>query len=398
MTLRICSFLLLSCCVFGCIEPYEVNTNSYSDLLVVDALITNENKNHTVRLTRSTSGVNGIPRKEAGALVIINGSDGSEEVLTEIKSGFYETDKQQFIVKEGVEYTLSIRTANGDEYKSDPCKVLAAIPIDKVHYNKKTNLNGNQSLAIMVNGALQDDQYLRWTYEEDWKFRVPYPTAIAFNANQEVVTVEPENVFCWKKASSNSIVIHSSQNLTSSVFENKIITSFRTDVSDKLTVRYSILVKQLHISEDEYKFLSKLKQSTEESDDFFGQQPYSVSGNIKSLSNPKESVLGYFQVGAVSSERVYIDATDVLGLGLPLAPSTSGCQVDTIFNDGIAFNTPYEIYESLVARGSFRMHTALFQPGEYDVVLGLILTRPACADCTVTGSEHKPDFWIEKDE
>ncbi|MCG8579530.1 MAG: DUF4249 domain-containing protein, partial [Bacteroidales bacterium] len=163
-------------------------------------------------------------------------------------------------------------------------------------------------------------------------------------------------------------------------------------VTDKLTVRYSVNIKQLTISKQEYEFWNKLKISTEDIGDVFGVQPFSITGNIKNINDGKEPVLGYFQTGSVTSERLFIDRREVSELDLPIRKYNEGCHVDTFMADGFAYNTPLEIYEALVVPGSYNLYDGVYSEMSM-AVIGLLLAPPPCSDCRITGTLSKPDFW-----
>ncbi len=61
-----------------------------------------------------------------------------------------------------------------------------------------------------------------------------------------------------------------------------------------------------------------MKQINESGGDIFDKQPFPVLTNMHSVSDPKEKVLGYFQVSSVSRKRIYITKTDVRNLDIKL--------------------------------------------------------------------------------
>jgi len=382
----------------SCLEPYDVNVSDYKDLLVVDALLTDEVKNHQVILTRSVSNLDEEPQVESGALVTIVDENNTEEVLTEIEPGVYETDKLQFVAKEGSTYTLKIRTAKGVHYASAPSTILGRTSIDKVHYKAGKEWNSDETeeldgLSILVDGNAYKGGYIRWLYDEDWKFKIPFPVRVTYNYTTGTWDyIRVQNDLCWKQSSSNHIMIHSFESQSNAVIKNKPVCFVPSEVTDKLTVRYSILVKQLSISKDEFEFWSKLKISSENVGDVFGTQPFSIVGNIKNVNDSKEPVLGYFQTGSVSSKRIYIDRITVADMNLPLIEYDHGCKVDSFVADGLSYISPLEIYEKKVVPGSYSLHDLIYNDMGMGVI-GLLLTRHECADCRITGSDQKPDFW-----
>lgn len=390
-------YLLLSILpIWSCMDPYKVDISNSENLLVVESLITDENKSHVVKISRSISDLGDVYTSEENATVIIVCNDGTEEVLTEKSPGFYVTDSLKFKVIVGNSYKLKIKTKNGDTYESDDCKMLPASTIDRVYYERKviTDVNDEliEGIQFFVDGKAGSDSYVRWLYEEVWKFAVPYPQYVTFVDNEkkdsmELVSISPQNVYCWKKSESQEIEVHSLGNQSSSLLQGKNVCFIPTGINDKFNIKYSINIKQLSISREEYNYLNKLKESTEDVDDLFGSQPYSVQGNIKNIENADEPVLGYFQMGAVSSKRVFVSWQDAMDLGLQNVIVLESCPTDTIYIDGDNFKDLYSIYEYFVLNGELVLHDRELLP------TGLILTEPQCADCRLTGSPKRPEFW-----
>jgi hypothetical protein len=233
---------------------------------------------------------------------------------------------------------------------------------------------------------------VRWIYDEDWRFRIPYPVRLDYNyslGDWEYIRIE--NEYCWKNNISNQIVIHSFANQNNSELKDKEVCFVPSEDTDKLTVRYSVNVKQLSISKQEYEFWNKLQISTENVGDVFGTQPFSITGNIKNVDDDKEPVLGYFQTGSVMAKRLYVDRADVEELNLPIMKYNAGCSIDSFEVDGYAYTSALQIYEDHVANGSYNLHDAIY--GDGLSIIGLLLARPVCSDCTKTGTLTKPDFW-----
>ena len=89
-------------------------------------------------------------------------------------------------------------------------------------------------------------------------------------------------------------------------------------------------------------------------------------------------VLGYFSVSSKSSKRIFIEE-DFSGIINNYADFIT----DTIYGD---YNPP-ELDISL--------WTLIDHPPDFGSPRTRVLTdKKGCADCTVRGTTHKPDFWI----
>jgi hypothetical protein len=169
-----------------------------------------------------------------------------------------------------------------------------------------------------------------------------------------------------------------------------------SDISDRLSIGYSILVKQYSISQNEYEFWNNLKQVNETGGDIFAKQQYAVISNIHNSKNPNERVLGFFQVSAVSLKRKNILYRDVALMGLPFySYSCKTWQFSPA--DFSRPQSPPKTWDDVYWYLSIVSDYTFVQPvysglGNTDLV-ELEFSRPECANCELFGSSLKPDFW-----
>jgi len=397
MNKYIAPFILSLWLIISCIEPYEVNNQGYRNLLVVDGLITNENKTHTVFLSRSPANSDQKAIAVTDASVSISDDLGKVTVLSEKNAGSYQTDSTSFLPEIGRIYQLHISTTDGESYLSVPCKMLPQTSITNIYYkkDKQWNLNSteeNEGLGIYLDGQGIDSLFVKWAYQEDWKFKVDLPSSYSYDSNRELDIHAPFNVQCWKKNVSNDILLYSFKDQADAEIKGKQLLFIPTMISDKLTIRYSLLVKQMTISKEEYNYWQNLKNSTEDVGDIFGRQPFSIIGNITNVTNTKEPVLGYFQVASVVSNRFYINSPVVPELNLPYYKSPFTCTLDSFFVGKNDYKSDYDIYKKEVLNGPYMLFEPIYNPFG-TAIIGLILTERRCSDCTTAGSNKKPDFW-----
>jgi hypothetical protein len=392
-----------------CIDPYTPKLSGYTSLLVVDGLITDANNSYTVRLSRTFQDLNSTPPPVTDATVFITDDVGNSSNLINRGSGIYKTDSTQFNGTPGRTYVLHIKTSDGSEYESDACLMNPVPDIDSIYFAKDQQLvnNGTQSqdgVSIYLDSKEGDNQYYRWEYEETWKFKVPSPKKFNY-----IKTDDPNNPifmpitdvkeFCWKNNQSNEILIRSVSEGQSNKITKQPILFIATDESDRLLLQYSILIKQYSISKNEFDFWNNLKQINEIGGDIFAKQPYTVLSNIKNINNPKERVLGYFQVSAVSQQRKYILYKDVALMGLPFySYPCKILQLDLLYLPQGCLNCPPPTWDDLYGHLSISLNYPFTEPifnKVSDVLLYLDFTTPECANCELTGTSKKPDFWID---
>jgi hypothetical protein len=76
--------------------------------------------------------------------------------------------------------------------------------------------------------------------------------------------------------------------------------------SEKLAVRYSILLRQYALDREGYNFYELMKKNTEDIVNIFSPQPSEIRGNINNINDSKEYVLGYVTASTVEEQRKFI--------------------------------------------------------------------------------------------
>jgi hypothetical protein len=206
--------------------------------------------------------------------------------------------------------------------------------------------------------------------------------------------------FCWKSSKSTEINTGEVYSGVSNYARMEHIKFIAPDESDRLTVQYSILVKQYSVSQKEFNFWNNLKAVNETEGDIFGSVPFAVLSNVKNKNNPAESVAGYFQVSAASEKRKFISSTEIAPLNLPrfnyncsrfsFSPSDLGR--NPITGGSYTWDEIYNMYST--APGIAFVEP--FYDSDSGTLSKLVFTSTGCADCARSGSSVKPDFWVDK--
>jgi hypothetical protein len=391
--------------VVTCIDPYTPNLKGYTSLLTVDALITDANTSCIVKLTRTMQNQNEIPPPFSDAIVYITDDEGNTNNLVNAGNGIYKTDSTEFRGIVGRTYVLHIESNDGKEYESDPCLMYPVPEIENVYFEKDQQLtnNGTQILngiSIFLDSKEGDNnQYYRWSYEETWKFKVPFPKRYNYlkGANADFpnfVPITGVKEFCWNDRQSDEILVRSINNGQVEKIKKQPVYFIPTEKSTRLLYQYTVLVNQYSISKNEYDFWNNLKQVNETGDDIFSRQPYSVLSNLHNIKNPSDRVLGYFQVSAVSQKRKNIVFDEVGYLGLPFYSSKcSSWVMDRSFWANACMCPPPtwdDVYRNMCLISDYVFTEPVFD-NTGRVLLKMIFTRPGCEKCESSVSE--PYFW-----
>jgi hypothetical protein len=212
---------------------------------------------------------------------------------------------------------------------------------------------------LNTSDAENDCKFYKWDYKETWEIFLPF---------------DIENKQCWVSQNSGNIIVKN----TTTLLENRIVRFPLMSISnetDRLAIRYSILVNQYSLNEEEYNYWSKLKLATENVGSLYDVTPASIQGNIFCIEDPDQPVLGYFSVSAKTSKRIFIDENF----------------------SGIVNRLPECIDEEFSFRPVMPQLNKLIW-----MIIDCAMCRPpyyaytydkSCADCTVRGTKTRPDYW-----
>jgi uncharacterized protein DUF4249 len=372
----------------GCIQKFQPTISSpATGYLVVEGIINSGGGPATVSLSRTTMLSDSTMAHETGATVQVEGNDNTVYPFTEQGNGIYGTP--QLLLNGSQQYRLDIKTKDGKQYLSDYTSAKTSPPIDSVNWN--TTTDGVQ-VYVNTHDPANNTIYYKWDYEETWEFHSHYFSDLEYDTTgftngkpNLIVSVSPNVNYgiytCWQTVPSSDIVIGSSAKLS-----NDVIAEFPVSLipqgSQKLSVEYSILVKQYALTADAYNFLQLMKLNTEETGSIFSTQPSQLQGNIHSASNPAEVVIGYAGFSSVQTKRIFIYNAQLTNW---TATDNSNC-MQTVY-----MNEP-DIVANVFARSLLPT-----TPVDVDFATGAVITfnatSPQCVDCRYFGTNQQPSFW-----
>jgi Domain of unknown function (DUF4249) len=366
-------FLLIDSCVTKFVP--EINDNQ--DLLVVEGMITDQPVVNTIRLSRSIPLGNRedvIPL--SGCSVIISDDYDNSYNLTEDEPGTYVTDPSEFCGIVGRSYTLKIFTNRASSYnfsyQSHSMEMIPVPAIDSIFYEKAVieeeseyrMLKEGCQIYLSTYDPTDNCKYYKYDYTETWEFHIPF--------------LDVPNRICWASNNSSSIQLKN----TSVLSENKIDRfpiKFISHETDRLSIKYSMLIDQYSLNDEEFVYWDKMRNVTQDVGSLYDITPASIPGNIYCIEDPGERVLGFFSVSAKTSKRFFIDDSFS---GLKDQYTGSICNLDTTeFN--LLFPIPelpknvWVVIDGLMDFPPFRITTSNIN----------------CYDCTTQGTLVEPLFW-----
>jgi len=390
--------VILAIAVFliTCISPYYPNVTRYENLLVVDGQLTNLPGPYKVKLSRSFRYDTHVAGQVTGAKVKIIDDSGIETPLSEINASEYSTVDSTFRGVPGKSYKLRIEI-NDKIYESGFEKMKPPIPIDKFYWEfKPSDDEGARRIQIMIDAhdPTNQNRYYGWEYDETWRFQVPID-----------VILKPEWKTCFKDQPSYFIILGTSIQKNSDIIEKQKITAIN-ESTNRLYMRYTILAKQYSYTAQTYKYISELKKQNMNQGSLYDVVPYSLTSNVRCLTNKNELVIGYFIVAGATEKRIFIDRSELPKEYNP-TDGFSDCyrgfaSVDASLKDwrldpvvDSLMKNGYQIYDSIRAPICANKPPPGVQCKTIPGIL-LFLSRSMCFNCTVTGYNEIPHFWTEK--
>ncbi len=380
-------YIILISLLLGCKEKYiSPYTSPATGYLVVEGNINNGQDSTIITLSRSGTLNDNTIHLEQGAIVKVESEDKTFFALNESTIGHY--TKESLSLNTSKKYRINIVTKDGKQYVSDFVEVHSNPAIDAVNWKME-----NQGVQFYINthDPTGKSKYFQWDFSETFEFHSPYKSYLKINetllngkrnfslAFRDSVhfSYDTSMYRCWKTEPSSNIILGNSASLSQDVIELPLTYIYPT--SWKLSVYYSIKVKQYSLSKEAYEFLERMKKNTEGTGSVFDAQPSELNGNIHNVNDAKETVIGYINICNVQSKRIFLK-NDELKDWITSMP----CNLKEIQNnsDSIYYNgsglTPTDVAKSVIS------------------IVSYYAAPPTCVDCRFRGTSAKPSFWPEK--
>lgn len=363
-----------------CKEKYDLpKTLTDKNYLVVEGFIDGGVDSTFIRLSRSVNPEDTARIKnETNANVFIEGKNGETFSLSEVTPGIY--GGGPFPLNHSQQYRLNISTNGGKSYLSDYVDIKTTPVIDSISWVREPN--GVQIYAN-THDSQNDTWYYAWNYHETWEFYSAFYSNWVYtgSSNPDSLMIRRTNgdslYRCWQSYISSSIIVGSSAKLSEDIIHLFPLTFIPED-SWKIQRRYSILVKQRALSKGAYDYLENMKKNSEQLGSIFDPQPSTTTGNIHSVSDPKEIVLGYIYSSSTVEKRIFIERSQV-----PDWKYRFTCEELSIRND------PDSLADAFAGYGNI----PTTEEGSGIFIARYKGANSYCVDCRFRGIATRPDFW-----
>ncbi|SHG05619.1 DUF4249 domain-containing protein [Flavobacterium johnsoniae] len=378
---------LLSILFSGCTETFPLLTNTYEEIIVIEATLTNELKNQEIKITKTSKFEDEEVKVETGAVVVVKDNQNNEYPFEE--NGNIYKSVTPFQAEADKQYTLEVKTKDGKIYQSTPQTLTTVNPIKSVVPSLVTNKDNETGVQINVNNydPQKSSNYYRYEYDETYKVVVPRWSSLKLitTSPQSVALInnDPSTRTCYSTKKSTEILLVNTNDLS----EDRVNFPIRFIEKNNYIIghRYSILVKQYIESLDAYTFNKTLRDMSSSSGILSPKQPGLISGNIKCINDSSTKVIGFFEVASYSEMRLFFNYDDFFPF--EPVPYFSTCD-DIPFK--FCFGGDDCSGESMIYNINNNLMTYISNAG-----INYTLVDAVCGDCTSFSSNVKPSFWTE---
>ena len=345
----------------SCYKVYDPQVDTTEKVLVVDGLITNQTDAYHVVLTYARLfNSNGKSTPVSSANVNVTDNLGNSYIFNEIGNGDYKSDSLQFTGIPGRSYKLHIVASDGKKYESDSQRLFPESYPDSVYseYDNQKILDESTGLKINTHGAdiLIDirnkaDTLSRFRFTSNLirqYFYIIYPF------------MEPPIIFyCWQTVNANSNINLTDEEYSlnsASIRKHQICflddnlychalyysytehpyTVVLTDFYQTYEIHHRILYfNQYTLNNETYLYYKSLNEQIQSEGKLFDPVAAQLTGNIKCISDPGKSAIGFFEASSVSNSAYIVDFRNLTNsrptlIKTPyiLPPESNGCRIN----------------------------------------------------------------------
>lgn len=367
--------------LFSCIKLYDPQIDSNAkNKYVVSGRITNTEGWQEVDVSLSSPIESPSYVPVSGCRVNILDDKGNIFLMEEYNPGQYLVWIGQEYLKPGISYKVMVVAPGREILVSGFDKMPAGPSIDSVYYSVNViptpdpDVNHRvMQFYVDLNAIGNYSQYYKWDVVETWEYHAAHPLEYFYDGTfHEVYPPDYSKNKCWSTNLVKNVFTVSTKSLSQNTYKQYPL-HYVDGHTSRLGILYSILVRQLALTEEAYNYWEQLRINSNEQGGLYEKQPLAIKGNIQNATNPDNEVLGYFYATSESTRRYFYHDIE----GIPLDFSNS-CSEDVLGRFGWREFKPddYPVYYYYNAVGALK-----------------ILGRE-CVDCRLMGgTTEKPDFW-----
>lgn len=303
----------------ACIRPFVPDLEKYDELLVVDGGINDGPGPYLVKISKSArtkERSQEIPFSRCR--VVVEDDLGNSFTFQETMPGRYETDSADFRAVPGRAYKLKVVTPKREEYESNPEILPRGLKIEAITHQVEHKIapdlffgRDGYQFYVDVEATPTTNNYLMWQMQSTFKFKADYGIAAFYAGALHYVLDNDTLRTCYRTKDVLDIFLLNTNELQQRKV-NHFPLHYEDNYTKALSIRYSLNVKQFTIGKSAYEYWSTIKKIRDSGGELYTQQPFQVKNNLKCISDPEKSALGYFMLAGISEKRVFITPIGII--------------------------------------------------------------------------------------
>lgn len=372
-------FLVLGLAVNSCVSSFEADIVDEPDLISIEASLIKGELEQSVLVSKTSPLISSAFIPVSGCDVSLLDEQETVYHYIEKTAGKYFIDIPDEALIQGRHYKIRVITAQGNVYESDYEMLNAGIEVDSVYYGVEDKVDvrtgepySGVQFYLDVKAGEDESRYFRWRLSEIYEYSSFGPISYYY-MDETHEPIYPEDEFavytCWKGEDVSGLYQSSTMNLIDNE-KKRIHLNYVSALSERLRIKYSLLVDQFTLNENAYNYFEQNRIATEEADGLYTRQPRQPITNFQNVDDAEERVLGYFWVSTKTSRRIFVPRIDEM----VVQPESCAYWEYSELEDG---EGPFPIY--------------LYEDKAKDKKYVSSIT---CFDCTRRGGTNvKPDYW-----
>lgn len=313
LRLKAGAFITLLFVMVACSEVISLRTEGSEERLVINGRLTDGLAGNEVNLfTTSEFNLNQQPVSGARVTLIEDGTEIAQ--YREFEPGAYRLEFPNDSAREGRSYELLISLGNGKRYRSQPAIMPGSILRDDLRVElgifpmqvNETGLTEDRRMArLFVTSMVLDseqDFYSKWDIYDTWmleeRLRIVPPG-----------TPPPTPCYITNNISGPDLRLYNGADVKVDNIPERLFTFSEIDM--RFAINYFFHVVNSTFDEAAHEYLTRVHEIANLSGSIFDQPPAPIPGNVVSLDDPFEEVLGYFLVVNTDTSRIKITANEV---------------------------------------------------------------------------------------
>lgn len=381
MQIKQLTYLILLMILVSCIKKYDPNfKNTATQKHVIQGMVSNQEGWQEIDISISSSLTQPGYIPIEGCQVEIIDDENHKFDLEEYEKGKYRVWMSKEYLVVGRSYKTKVVLPNGDVLESTFDKMPTGPEIDDVFFELKDLPTSEpdewiKGIQYYTNLKANNEQsrFYRWQITETWEFHSAYPKEFYYDG--QINHIDPpdySDYYCWSTRVVDEIFTLSTQSLSENEY-SRLPLHYVSNTTERLSVLYSFMLRQIAISEAAYIYWDQLRINNTIGQGLYASQPLAIKGNIVNTSNPDLEVLGFFQASSETSRRIFTSPVEDLELDF-----SNKCS-PAVLRLGLAEITP-------------NMYPAWLM--EDKGLPKMELMNYECVECTLRGGEtEKPSFW-----